>query len=218
MEKQLKEFVQKIKTEKKGSFLLFVPEKEMESCSQFLKKELFNSKRLQVLDWLEPGEEKVDSVRFLLSKMEKKPISDFKVLALKHFNLANKSVQNALLKALEETRIGQVYILFASSEEGVLETVLSRCQKYYFYFTQDEKDNHLELTNLDSWMQDKPKNREELKKLLFSWLLALRKEKNKIFLPIILSAYLQAKKININLDLFWLNLYILLRKRKLNKV
>lgn len=216
VKKQLEDFAQKVKADKKGSFLLFVPEKEMEAYAQFLKENLFPDRKSQLLGWIELDELKADPVRSLVAKMEIKATLDFKVLALRHFNLANKHVQNALLKPLEESRVGQVYILFASSEEGILKTILSRCQKYHFYPQEFEKSKSLRITNLSEWMHNKPKNREELRKLLTSWLESLKHKspKDKLFMTVVLPAYLEAKKINVNIDLFWLNLYIRLKRLK----
>jgi DNA polymerase-3 subunit delta' len=55
-----------------------------------------------------------------------------KVFVVREIHLANVQAQNALLKTLEEPPKGTVLILLADKIEGLLPTVLSRCQLVMF--------------------------------------------------------------------------------------
>ncbi|NIA06937.1 MAG: hypothetical protein GWP14_04730 [Actinobacteria bacterium] len=55
-----------------------------------------------------------------------------RVFVVREIHLANPSAQNALLKTLEEPPDGTVLILLADKLEGLLPTVLSRCQLVMF--------------------------------------------------------------------------------------
>ncbi|MDO5037317.1 MAG: DNA polymerase III subunit delta' [Tissierellia bacterium] len=55
-----------------------------------------------------------------------------KVYVIDDFDRVSPGGQNALLKTLEEPREGTYFILVSANPEGVLETVQSRCQKFYF--------------------------------------------------------------------------------------
>ena len=52
----------------------------------------------------------------------------YKVLILDEFQMANKSVQNSLLKVMEEPPNHLVFILCTTNPEAILPTILSRCQ------------------------------------------------------------------------------------------
>jgi len=55
-----------------------------------------------------------------------------KLFVVREIHLANASAQNALLKTLEEPPDGTILILLADKLEGLLPTVLSRCQLVMF--------------------------------------------------------------------------------------
>jgi len=217
MEEKFSYLRKEIEKKHKVGFILFAAESFMTECQYLLKKKLFKSKREQILDWISPEEAKVAEVRIALAKMQEKPLYQYRVFFLGNISFLDRVLQNTLLKSLEEAKTGQVYLLFASSEEGVLPTILSRCRKIYLF----EKSN-IELTKpffLDKklsfslWLKNKPKDINEAKELLFAWANYLKTKKKFInFFPIIFNAYWQIKKINLNLDLFWFNLYIKITK------
>ncbi len=212
MRRQIAEIVQRIKKNKQGSFLLFVPEREIDRCVEVLQRELMPEAEHRT-DWIVPESLGANEIREALKRMHEKPLFDFKVFVLPFFNLANKVVQNSLLKSLEEAKVGQVYILLASSEEGILRTILSRCQRFYLSSHRSRQAPIFKAKDLSEWMTHRPRDREKLRDLLSSWLRQLS-DKDPALGQIILKAYLQAKKINVNLDLFWLNLFITLKRLK----
>jgi len=210
--KDLKELVTKIKENPKGAFLIFVEEKQIEELREFLKNKLFKSREERIFDWIEPLELKIEAIREALKRMWEKKLKNFKVFFLADFALVDKLTQNIFLKALEEVRKGEVYILVSSSEENVLKTVLSRCQKIRIrakegaisnvpFFEREKK------INFKSWLAHKPSDLKTLKSLLWEWVIYYKNKNNKNLFGVMLDSYLTCKKINVNLELFWINLY-----------
>ena len=77
----------------------------------------------------EGGVLKVDQVRELRRIITLKPFqADYRVAMLLRFQEANDAAANALLKTLEEAPAYAVLILTAESSEGLLPTIVSRCE------------------------------------------------------------------------------------------
>lgn len=68
----------------------------------------------------------------LIEQIDIKPIvGDKKIIIIDNFNLASATVQNKLLKTLEEPPSYLTFLLSAAQENGVLTTIKSRCKKIY---------------------------------------------------------------------------------------
>lgn len=77
-----------------------------------------------------------------------KPInSENKVFLLNDFHLANIASQNKILKILEEPNSNVFFIINATNEKKILQTVLSRAQKHFVQFF--EKDKLKEILNFN---------------------------------------------------------------------
>jgi len=77
---------------------------------------------------------KVDQIRAMEEKIIFKPMeSPKKVILIDPADKMNVSAANSLLKTLEEPPLHAMIILIASRPASLPETVLSRCQKVYFY-------------------------------------------------------------------------------------
>jgi hypothetical protein len=118
-------------------------------------------------------------------------------------------VQNTLLKSLEETRPGEIFILQAGGTQGIIPTILSRCQKIKLVYKAENQEKPFftdQNLNLEAWWERKPKNLNELRVMMENWVnfddLKNAEQKQKI-----IEKYQLIKKVNVNLDLFWINLY-----------
>ncbi|MFQ5579423.1 MAG: DNA polymerase III subunit delta' [Nitrospiria bacterium] len=77
---------------------------------------------------------KVDQIRVMEEKIVFKPLeSPQKVILIDPADKMNAAAANGLLKTLEEPPSHAMMILIASRPASLPETVLSRCQKIYFY-------------------------------------------------------------------------------------
>lgn len=69
-----------------------------------------------------------------------KPInSENKVFLINDFHLANVASQNKILKILEEPNKNVFFVLNATNEKKILQTILSRIQKHFVPFFKDEE-------------------------------------------------------------------------------
>lgn len=76
---------------------------------------------------------KINQIRQLMKTILEKPIeSSKKVYIINNADTMTKEAQNCILKTLEEPPEYVVIILIASSENGILTTIKSRCTKLYF--------------------------------------------------------------------------------------
>ena len=196
--------VELIKKRRQGGYLLFVAEREMDEYLEFFRKKLFPTRNQLLLDWIEPETQSVELVREALRRWQNKPLGSYRIFAVKNLNNLSSHIQNLLLKSLEETKKGQIFLLFATAEEGILSTILSRCQRYHFAPRGRKETAVLELGDFRKWWEQKPSSREELRQKIFMWLTA--KEGNNLGEKL-LTYYLMSKKVNVNLDLFWTNLF-----------
>lgn len=208
----LQEELESISKRRQGSYIFLT--RDIENLKIAIFDYLFNNKSAINFDFVEPASDKVEDIRQALNKMNQKSVYGLKVFFLSNFSNLSRVVQNTLLKNLEETRPGEVFILQSNNLQGVLLTILSRCQKIKLkdQNLDGEKPFFLDR-NLDLriWWEKKPKNLNELREVLESWIhfsnLDLSKKQK------LIKNYKLVKKINVNLDLFWINLYADLKIR-----
>ena len=79
----------------------------------------------------------------------------FRVLIIDDAEKLNISSQNTLLKTLEEPNETSIIILVASEEEGILKTILSRCQRIQFDLVSFEEMRYAFANSLSSEELDK---------------------------------------------------------------
>ncbi|MCD6422203.1 hypothetical protein J7L13_02565 [bacterium] len=214
MRTQLEEVKERIFSQRKGVFLFFLPPSELSAFRVFWQKAFFPSAKERWWDWVEPEELKIEAVREGLRQMEEKALYGWKVFFLGNLAEATPEIQNTLLKSLEEVRENQVFLLYAFSEEGILPTILSRCQKVYLRKKEGVETKKLwqGSFNLKEWWAKRPRSREELREKMRELLLSVSRVRGNAELKrVLLEQFLLAKSTNINLDLFWLNLYFRLR-------
>ncbi|MCD6422477.1 hypothetical protein J7L13_03990 [bacterium] len=214
MRTQLEEAKERIFSQRKGAFLFFLPPSELDAFRDFWQKAFFSSVRERWWDWVEPEELKIEAVREGLRRMEEKALYGWKVFFLGNLAEATSEIQNTLLKSLEEVRENQVFLLYAFSEEGILPTILSRCQKVYLRKREESEARKLWQGSfgLKEWWAKRPRSREELREKMRELLLSVSRVRGKAELKeVLLEYFLLAKSTNINLDLFWLHLYFRLR-------
>lgn len=74
---------------------------------------------------------KVDDITEVISKLYVRPYeASHKIITIKNIDGANEAAQNKLLKSLEEPPAHVIFLLTASSTNKLLQTILSRVQKY----------------------------------------------------------------------------------------
>lgn len=73
---------------------------------------------------------KIEDVREL-SKFTKLKLTEKTAIVVKNFSKASEEAQNAFLKSLEEPQANLYYFLVADEEEGILPTIISRCEVVY---------------------------------------------------------------------------------------
>lgn len=71
--------------------------------------------------------QKIEDVREL-TRFAKLSLTKKTIISISDFDLATHAAQNAFLKNLEEPQDNLIYVLLSSSTEGVLPTIISRCQ------------------------------------------------------------------------------------------
>ena len=79
------------------------------------------------------GALKIDAVRALTTKLALKPYeAAYRFAIIDDFQFARPQAQDALLKTLEEPAETSILLILASSTDGVLSTITSRCQVMNF--------------------------------------------------------------------------------------
>ena len=73
---------------------------------------------------------KIEDVRELF-KFTKLKLTETTAIVVKNFSKTSEEAQNAFLKSLEEPQANLFYILVADEEEGILATIMSRCEIIY---------------------------------------------------------------------------------------
>src|SRR3982750_4685690 len=83
--------------------------------------------------WPAPCPPGVDNVRTLIENAQYRPAhSRFKIYIIDEVHMLSKAAFNALLKTMEEPPSHVKFILATTEPEKVLQTILSRCQRYDF--------------------------------------------------------------------------------------
>lgn len=76
---------------------------------------------------------KIDAVKALIARASLRPLrAPAKFFVIDEAHLMNEVAQNALLKTLEEPQGRTHFVLITSAPNGLLETIRSRAQKFYF--------------------------------------------------------------------------------------
>jgi DNA polymerase-3 subunit delta' len=100
---------------------------ECQTCSQ-LERNVHPDLAIVEADRI-GGQIKVDQIRVLQHGLSLAPYdAKFRVAILRSFEYANRQAANALLKTLEEPPRQVVIILTAASADGLLPTIVSRCE------------------------------------------------------------------------------------------
>ena len=112
------------------------------SCSKCKLIELGNHPDLRILEW-DSGEMSVDDLRETLDKLSLRPfMGKRKVTIINDADAISIVGANILLKTLEEPRPENFFILIATTPSRLPQTVLSRCQRWFF---DRLSDSELEL-------------------------------------------------------------------------
>lgn len=77
---------------------------------------------------------KISQIRELIRGLSVKPYSgNWRIIIIDEADKMTTEAQNSLLKSLEEPLSYNVFILLTSQPKGILRTIHSRCQKYFFH-------------------------------------------------------------------------------------
>lgn len=101
---------------------------------------------------------KVDTIKNLIKEVYEKPYnSKRKIFIINEAEKMTDVAQNSILKTLEEPSLYSLFILTASNLEGLLPTIISRCEKIRFTRETDEtiKEYLINEKNLDENRADK---------------------------------------------------------------
>ena len=96
---------------------------------------------------------KMDAMRDYLNDIRLIPFSNHLLVFIERLDLSQDRVMNTLLKTLEEPPKGVSFFIGTANENGILDTIKSRCRKVYL----DVFDNDIiieELTRLDVSQED----------------------------------------------------------------
>ena len=118
-------------------------------CKQHHSACLECDKCLQVLHYNHPDAKffnqektaiKAETMRYYLDESRKTPVSDEKkiLVFIERLDLTSERVMNFLLKSLEEPPEGVSFFIGTANENGVLETIKSRCRKVYLDIFSDD--------------------------------------------------------------------------------
>jgi DNA polymerase III subunit delta' len=104
-----------------------VPCRTCRTCRQIERQQ---SPDLNIVEAEQEGKDiKVDQVRGLQHQLALSPYeSRYRVALLRDFQAANPSAQNAMLKTLEEAPAKVILLVTADMPEGLLPTIVSRCE------------------------------------------------------------------------------------------
>ncbi len=156
-----------IQTERVSHAYLFLGEKGMGKKEVALwYEQLLNGgiSRLRAnLLFVEPEEAKkvitVDQIRDVRKRLRLTPQGKYKVVVFSPAEAINQTAQNALLKTLEEPSSRVVLILLANSLQGLVETLLSRCQILKFHVVSDKE--------AENWLKKEGLSKQEIQKIIF---------------------------------------------------
>ena len=85
---------------------------------------------------------KIEKIRNLLKFLNKSTYRrDLKIILIDNVENLNLNSSNALLKSIEEPSENTFFFLIHNSSHKVLDTITSRCTKFKFFFTYEQKKN-----------------------------------------------------------------------------
>jgi DNA polymerase III delta prime subunit len=129
----------------------------------------------------------IEQIRNALTFINKKPATgNFKALVITSAEKLTSDAQNALLKTLEEPPSYAIIVLSVKTENSVLPTVISRCQKVFADFEEgrgEEGSDGESITNIIgmslqekfAWSQEKAKeDKNEIIEQLETWIIRER--------------------------------------------
>lgn len=104
-----------------------------------------NSTPMDVIEIDAASNRKVEDARNILEKIQYVPTNGkFKIYIIDEVHMLTKEAFNTLLKTLEEPPENVIFILATTEPHKVLETIVSRCQRFDFRrITTDDIVNHL---------------------------------------------------------------------------
>lgn len=115
-----------------------------ETCASC--KSFGDSQTLDVIEIDGASNNSVDNIRELISNVQFLPTSGkYRVYIIDEVHMLSTSAFNALLKTLEEPPEHVIFIFATTEPEKILDTVLSRCQRFDFRSPNKEKLNSLIL-------------------------------------------------------------------------
>ncbi|MFT6068773.1 MAG: DNA polymerase-3 subunit gamma/tau [Bacteriovoracaceae bacterium] len=110
-----------------------------ESCKSF-----GDNQTLDIIEIDGASNNSVDNIRELISNVQFLPTSGkYRVYIIDEVHMLSTSAFNALLKTLEEPPEHVIFIFATTEPEKILDTVLSRCQRFDFRSPNKEKLNSL---------------------------------------------------------------------------
>lgn len=87
----------------------------------------------------------VDDMRDIVESSKTVPPNKYKVFIINNFNNTQLNVEEVLLKTLEDSPKRVVFILIVKNLSTLKDTVRSRCQKFYFKFSDKKLSDYLLL-------------------------------------------------------------------------
>lgn len=120
---------------------------EGQACDECIScKSLEQAHSLDVIEIDGASNNSVDSMRELISNVQFLPTTgSFKVYIIDEVHMLSTSAFNALLKTLEEPPAHVIFIFATTEPDKILDTVLSRCQRFDFRSPSKEKLSQLIL-------------------------------------------------------------------------
>ncbi len=108
--------------------------------------DIMNSTPIDVIEIDAASNRKVEDARNILEKIQLVPVNGkYKIYIIDEVHMLTPEAFNTLLKTLEEPPENVIFILATTEPHKVLETIISRCQRFDFRrITTDDIVNHLE--------------------------------------------------------------------------
>lgn len=108
--------------------------------------DIMNSTPIDVIEIDAASNRKVEDARNILEKIQFVPVNGrYKIYIIDEVHMLTPEAFNTLLKTLEEPPENVIFILATTEPHKVLETIISRCQRFDFRrITTDDIVNHLE--------------------------------------------------------------------------
>lgn len=95
--------------------------------------DVINSTPVDVVEIDAASHRSVDDIRNILDKIQYAPLhGKYKIYIIDEVHMLTNEASNALLKTLEEPPENVIFILATTESHKVLETIVSRCQRYDF--------------------------------------------------------------------------------------